>query len=146
QLGDDKLRAVRQQESDTIARLDALSQQGGSKGIAQPREFTAGHTAPPAEEGRVGGPLDGRIGNIIQQHLLRIGRQPPGHPRIIVRKPWLSSHRLSPSSLRYGPTHATCTRESRFAAPLPQAAAPCCALALRRLLAAPLCLDTLLWL
>ena len=107
ELGDEELRAVREQQRHAIAAPDAEGDQRGRERVARAFELAVGDRRTLEEERGCSGRSAGCVGDVIEQRSVRIGAERRWNTGVVVGEP----RALRESSARrlYGvPTPRTC--------------------------------------
>ena len=83
ELGDEKLRAVGQQERDPVAAHDTEGRQGRCARVAQALERSVADGRPFEQERRMVGRRACRVGQIVEKRPARVGRERGRYPGIV---------------------------------------------------------------
>jgi hypothetical protein len=90
ELGDRKLRTVRQQQRDAIAAPDPERRERRRAGVAQSIELAPGDRRAFEEQRRLRGPLARDIREVVEKGPIRIRRQRPRDAGVVMRLPVFS--------------------------------------------------------
>src|SRR5262249_16999709 len=87
ELGDDELRAVREQEADAIAAFDTERRQGHGERVAQPIEFTVAEPSTFEQQSCVVRPPISMFGHIFEERAVRVRLEARWNTRVVSRQP-----------------------------------------------------------